>query len=52
MSSATKTIDYDFIKDWAEQRGGRPAVVRTKGRDGGVLRFDFEEKEGSLEEIA
>ncbi len=51
MSSATKTIDHDIIKDWTEQRGGRPAVVRTEGRDGGVLRFDFGEKEDSFEEI-
>ena len=51
MSSAIKTTDHDTIRQWAEARGGRPSVVRTKGRDGGVLRFDFGEKEESLEEI-
>lgn len=51
MSSATKTTDHDIIRDWAEKRGGRPAVARTEGRKGGVLRFDFGDKEPSLEEI-
>ncbi|HUD95296.1 hypothetical protein [Sphingobium sp.] len=51
MSSAERTTDHSTIRKWAEDRGGRPAVVRTKGDKGGVLRFDFGEKEESLEEI-
>ena len=51
MSSATKTTDHDIIREWAEQRGGRPAVIRTGDGSGGVLRLDFGEKEDALEEI-
>lgn len=38
MSQAVKTIDHDEIRQWAEDRGGRPAVIRTKGSKGGVLK--------------
>jgi len=54
MGSARKITDHDEIRRWAEERGGRPAVVKdTEGRgDGaGVLRFDFGPKEESLDEI-
>lgn len=52
MSEATTTTDHDEIRRWAEERGGRPAVVRTgKGR-GGILRFDFGEKDEKLEEVS
>ena len=51
MSKATTTTDHDEIRAWAEERGGRPAVVRT-GKTGGVLRFDFGEKDEKLEEIS
>jgi glutathione synthase/RimK-type ligase-like ATP-grasp enzyme len=52
MSEATTTTDQDEIRRWAEERGGRPAVVRT-GRGGdGILRFDFGEDDPQLEEIA
>ena len=51
MSSATTTTDHDQIRRWAEDRGGRPSVVRTGRRQGGILRFDFGEPEESLEEI-
>src|SRR3546814_13241457 len=51
MSQAVKTTDHDEIREWAEERGGRPAVIRTKGRKGGVLRIDFGEPEDDLEEI-
>ncbi|MBS3647542.1 hypothetical protein KEU06_02735 [Pseudaminobacter sp. 19-2017] len=50
MSEAMKTTDHDEIRKWAEKRGGRPAVVRTKG-EGGILRFDFGDKDEALEEI-
>ena len=51
MSEGTTTVDHDEIRAWAEARGGRPSVVRT-GKSGGVLRFDFGEKEESFEEIS
>lgn len=51
MGQAVKTTDHEAIRQWAEERGGRPAVVRTKGRKGGVLRIDFGEPEDNLEEI-
>lgn len=57
MSSSETTTDHDTIRQWVEKRGGRPSVVRTsggtgkgKGRSGGVLRFDFGEKEENFEE--
>lgn len=50
MSSAT-TTDHDAIRKWAEERRGRPAAVRTKGK-GGILRIDFGEKDEDLEEIS
>ena len=50
MSSAT-TTDHDVIRKWAEERRGRPAAVRTKGK-GGILRIDFGEKDEDLEEIS
>src|SRR3546814_11945298 len=51
MSQAVKTTDHDEIRTWAEERNGRPAVIRTKGRKGGVLRIDFGEPEDDLKEI-
>jgi hypothetical protein len=53
MSSGQTTTDHAVIRAWAEQRGGRPSVVRaTEGRDGeGILRFDFREQDESLDEI-
>jgi hypothetical protein len=43
-SSTRTTTDHEAIRRWAEQRGGRPAVVRGTGDgdgDAGVLRIDF-----------
>ncbi|HEY6983224.1 hypothetical protein [Reyranella sp.] len=53
MAQASKITDHARIRQWAEQRGGRPARVKgTVDRaGGGVLRFDFAEKDESLEEI-
>ena len=49
----TKIItDHDEIRDWAEARGGRPAVVRStycKGR-GGIIRLEFPRAPGADDE--
>jgi hypothetical protein len=54
VSTAEKITDHEQIRAWAEERGGRPARVKStadKG-GGGVLRFDFGEKDAELEEIS
>ncbi len=51
MSQAGTTTDHDEIRRWAEERGGRPSVVRTGGK-GGILRFDFGEDDEKLEETS
>ena len=52
MASATTTTDHDEIRQWAEERGGHPAVVgETHGkREGGLLRIDFDEPGGNGDE--
>ncbi|WIM12838.1 hypothetical protein [Enhydrobacter sp.] len=55
MSQARSITDHQQIMRWAEARGGRPARVRdTAGRsgEGGVLRFDFDGEDASLERIS
>lgn len=53
MSSATPTTDHREIRRWAEKNNARPACVKGagKGKDPGILRLDFDEKEESLEPI-
>lgn len=43
MSDAKSTIDHKKIREWVEERGGKPAAVRGTGSgdDPGVLRIDF-----------
>ncbi len=58
--SAQKTTDHDFIRRWAEERGGRPARVaetapgKSEGRkgSGGILRIDFDPPDETLEPIS
>jgi hypothetical protein len=55
MSQATETTNHDTIRQWAEQRGGRPATVKaTANDDPGILRIDFPGYSGeeTLEEIS
>ena len=54
MSQAKTTTDHDEIKQWIEERQGRPTVVEgTQGKDGeGILRVDFREPDDKLHEIA
>jgi hypothetical protein len=56
LSSKT-TTDLREIKRWAEERGGKPVVVKGTEKDGkgaGVLRIDFPDYSGenSLEQIS
>ncbi len=57
MSSSKTTTDLKTIKKWAEERDGKPAVVKSTQDDkegGGVLRINFPGYSGedSLEEIS
>ena len=51
MSSARTTTNHDEIRKWVEGRGGHPAVVsateNSRGRDGGLLRIDYDEPGGN-----
>ena len=53
MASSQTTTDHDAIRDWAEARGGRPAVVRdTDDGTSAILRIDFEgDEDPGLEPI-
>lgn len=56
MGAETKqTTDHDEIRDWVEERGGKPARVKNtdEGDGGGLLRIDYPgfSGEDSLEEI-
>src|SRR5829696_1584106 len=53
MSDSETTTNHKVIKEWAEEREGRPATVRATEEDGhaGILRIDFEPAEDQLEEI-
>lgn len=50
------TSDHQFIRQWAEERGGHPARVKGAGghEDAGMIRIDFPgySGEGSLEPIS
>jgi hypothetical protein len=53
--SSHYTTDHDRIREWVEERGGRPTAVRRTSRRGtGILRIDFPGYSGekSLEPIS
>jgi hypothetical protein len=56
MSSSRVITDHDEIRKWAEERGAKPAAVKSTGGedDVGIIRLDFPgySGEGSLEEIS
>jgi hypothetical protein len=61
MATSEWTQDHDFIRNWVEERGGKPAHVKTtaKGDEIGILRIDFpsppdpdDEKDANLEPIS
>lgn len=48
-SKQNVTIDHEFIRKWAEERGARPAAVERTASDGdiGIIRLDFPGYSGS-----
>jgi len=56
MSESKTTTDLKTIKEWAEERDGKPAKVKGvgKGKDDGIIRIDFPGYSGedSLEHIS
>ncbi len=51
--SATTTTDHDEIRNWVEQREGKPSIVKDtadNGREGAMLRIDFDEPGGNDDE--
>ena len=41
-SESNTTIDHDEIRNWVEERGGKPARVKgSDKRGGGLLRIDY-----------
>src|SRR6185437_13120709 len=58
MAKSKVTTDHEVIRRWAEERGGKPAVVRSTHRrnDPGILRLEFpgapNADDESLEEIS
>jgi hypothetical protein len=54
MASSKTTTNHDEIRRWAEERGGRPAHVKSTGSNGdpGILRIDFQDPDDDLEEIS
>ncbi len=52
MAESKQTTDHEEIRRWAEQRGGRPAIVASDAGGFG-LRIDFPEDEDEhLEQIS
>ena len=56
MSDSKTTTDLKEIKKWAEERKGKPAIVKGvgDGKDDGIIRIDFPGYSGedSLEHIS
>lgn len=50
------TTDHDQIRDWAEERNGKPATVKStsRGEAAGLLRFTFPtaSDDDNLEEVS
>ena len=51
MSAAEKITDHNNIHAWADERGGKPAMVRDSKGPGGILRFEFQDPDDKLEPI-
>ncbi len=51
--TSKRTHDHAQIREWIEERGGRPAIViGTESGDSALLRVDFADGDESLEEIS
>jgi hypothetical protein len=47
------TTDHNKIREWVEERDGRPAIVAaTQNGTGGLLRIDFGDRDEELEEVS
>jgi len=53
MSEGKVTTDHKEIRVWAEERGGKPATVKSIGSkdEPGILRLDFEPPDEALEPL-
>jgi hypothetical protein len=54
MSAAETTTDHDVIRQWIEERGGKPSVVEAtehNGQPGGLLRVDFRNPDDKFDDI-
>ncbi len=52
VAASFTTRDHDVIRTWAESRGGTPADVEGTGDKGaGVLRIEFRDEDGRLEDV-
>ncbi|MFW5832333.1 MAG: hypothetical protein ACOCVA_08760 [Prolixibacteraceae bacterium] len=49
MAESKKTTNHEFIKKWAEERNGKPAIVKGTEENQpapGLLRIKFSEESG------
>ena len=49
MAVSKKTTDHEFIRKWAEERNGKPAIVKGTEENKptpGLLRIKFSEESG------
>lgn len=55
QAESKTTTDHLTIREWVEERDGKPAIVKgtDNGKGGGLLRILFDEKSGdNLDEIS
>ncbi|RJQ36194.1 hypothetical protein C4552_04415 [Candidatus Parcubacteria bacterium] len=53
MGPTARTTNHGRIRQWAEERGGKPAIIATAGRDAsGILRIDFGEATEHLQTLS
>lgn len=46
-----RTTDHDLVREWVEDRGGRPALALTPDGMDTALRIDFGDAGDELEEV-
>ena len=44
-SPSERTTDHEEIREWVEERDGHPARVEGTGKNGGLLRIEFDERD-------